>query len=250
MQFLSVDKTKATAVVTLARGKVNALSEAAVDELAETFQELAQDTTIRAVVLTGAGKFFSFGFDIPGFMDYPASDFGRFLQKFSSLYNRLYLSPKPLIAAINGHCIAGGCMLTNACDYRVMVDSGAKISLNEVTFGATVFAGSVEILRHLVGSKYAEEILLCGRMYGPQDALRIGLVDELAEASVLLNRALIVAEENYGYDATAFAQIKSLLRKPIADRYAPCEQPSIERFVEIWYAPAMRERLRQITIHS
>ena len=103
--FLSQDEAIAT--VRLQRGRVNALNEPLVEELIETFQSLEKDEKVKSVILTGSGKFFSFGFDVPEFLSYPKEDFIRYLEKFAHLYTSLFVFPKPIVAALNGHTIAG-----------------------------------------------------------------------------------------------------------------------------------------------
>jgi enoyl-CoA hydratase/carnithine racemase len=124
-------------------------------------------------------KFFTFGFDIPEFLKYPRESFERYLTKFTGLYTDIFLFPKPVIAALNGHTIAGGCMLTISCDYRLMVPGKAKISLNEINFGSSLFAGSVEMMKFWVGTRHAERAVSTGEMYGADEALRMGLIDQI-----------------------------------------------------------------------
>lgn len=238
------------ATVTLARGKVNALNEPGVEELHRRLEELERDPDAHAVVLTGRGAFFSFGFDIPGFLDYSKEAFTGYLTRFTDLCRALFLYPKPVVAAINGHAVAGGCMLATACDRRVMISGGARISLNEITFGASVFAGATETLRYCVGSANAQEILFSGSMYSADQALALGLVDEVTTADGLLPLACAAAAELTRKAPPAFASIKSLLRAPIAEEAHRREADSIREFVEIWYSEATRANLLKIEIRS
>ena len=147
MSFMHVSKDGEIATVTLSRGKVNALNEPMVEEITKVFEDLATDNKLKSIIFTGSGKFFSFGFDVPEFLSYPKYDFVRYLGKFTNLYTYVFNFPKPVVAALNGHTIAGGCMLATACDLRLMVTGKARISLNEITFGAPVPAGSLEMLK-------------------------------------------------------------------------------------------------------
>ncbi len=238
------------ATITLQRGKVNALNELLVDELHHGLERLEKDSAVRSVILTGRGKFFSFGLDIPELYDYSKESFADFLRKFTGLYTRLFVFPKPVIAAINGHAIAGGCMLASACDFRLMVTGKAKISLNEITFGSSVFAGSVEMLKYVVGSRNAETMLCSGAMYSAENAARFGLVDKVVSEDGLQDEARRIAEEMAGKSAAAFRSIKMLLRGPVAKAMETGEAASIREFVDIWYSPATREKVKDIQIRG
>ena len=250
MSLVQVSEQSGIARVALNRGKVNALNEALVGELTSCFQELESDQSARAVILTGQGKFFSFGFDIPEFLNYAKSDFERYLLSFTQLYTHLFLFPKPIIAAVNGHAIAGGCMLATACDHRIMVSGKARISLNEITFGASVFAGSVELLRCCVGHRNAERMLYSGAMYSAEQAQELGLVDLCCSPEELPGVALSVAQEFGRKDSEAFKSIKILLRGPIAEEIRKREKQSIREFMDIWYSEGTWKNLEEIKIHS
>jgi len=248
MSITQLDKQKNVATLTLTRGKVHAFNEESVDHLIGRFRELRDDAETKAVVLTGEGSFFSFGFDVPELYDYSQEDFTRFLTKFTGLYLSIFEFPKPVVAAINGHVIAGGFMLAMPCDYRVMASGKAKISLNEVTFGATLFAGSLEILKSVTGHRNAETIALGGAMYSAEEARDFRLVDTVTEPYSVLPEAQNIAHQMSRRDAVAFADIKRLLRGPVVERIKQTESDSIKRFVEIWYSPSTREQTKGIQI--
>lgn len=248
MGNVEIESTDNITTLTLNRGKVNALNEAVVDELRGIFGDLKSNNGVRAVILTGNGKFFSFGFDVPELYDYSPEDFTRYLRKFTGLYTDIFIFPKPLIAAINGHAVAGGCMLATACDMRLMVGGKARISLNEITFGSSVFAGSVEMLRFIVGSRNAEKILIGGGMLSADEALEMGLIDEVVDENIIMASATIRAGEMASRNPQAFAGLKSLLRNPIAAEMRANEEQSMSDFVQIWYSPETRESLKTVQI--
>src|SRR5215475_7992448 len=179
MLFIESQRSEGIATLTLRRGKVNALNGAVVDQLRGTLKTLEGDPEVKAIVLTGAGKFFSFGFDIPEFLSFTKEQFTEYLINFTDLYTYLFLYPKPFVTALNGHTIAGGCMLALAGDYRIMVSGKAKIGLNEIGFGSSIFAGSTEMLRFWVGSANATTILYSGAMCPAEEAKSLGLVHEV-----------------------------------------------------------------------
>ena len=249
MSFMHVSKDVEISTVTLSRGKVNALNEPMVEEITKSFEDLAIDNEVRSIIFTGSGKFFSFGFDVPEFLSYPKNDFIKYLEKFTNLYTYVFHFPKPIVAALNGHTIAGGCMLATACDYRLMVTGKAKISLNEITFGSPVLAGSVEMLRYCVGSRNAQSILYSGAMYSAEEAFQLRLVDQVSSEDDLTEDARKVAQELAQKDSSAFRSIKHLLRKPAAEQMIKREKDAILEFVDIWYSEQTWENLKTIKIY-
>ena len=250
MEFVQLCRREGIAQVTYSRGKVNALSEPAVEELTACFQKLAADPEVKAIILTGQGKFFSFGFDIPEFLSYSQENFTGFLIKFTNLYSSLFMHPKPVVVALNGHTVAGGCMLALACDYRVMVSGKAKISLNEITFGSSLFAGSIRMLKFVVGERNAQSVAYSGAMYTAEEALQLGLVDQVSPENKLTENAWEVAHRFAAKDSGAFRSIKGLLRRPVSEEMKLSEESSVRQFVNIWYSESTWKNLQGIKIYS
>ena len=250
MNFIKVSKKSGITTVTMSRGKVNAINEAFVDELGAVFSELATDADTKAVILTGGGKFFSFGFDIPELLNYSINDFARYLKKFCAMYTGMFLFPKPVIGAINGHATAGGCILALTCDFRIMVTGKAKIALNELNIGAAIFAGCVGMLKSAVVERNAEKVLLTGAMFTAGDAQRIGLVDSVTSEETLMAEAKKIADEFSQKNPDAFKTLKNLLRRPAAECFGGGEERSILDFIEIWYSEPTQKVLRRVIINK
>lgn len=248
MNFVEVSKKEGIATLTFCRGKVNALTGEVVDQVRHALLKIEKDPGVWAVILTGKGPFFSFGFDVPEFLLYSRDEFADYLKNFTGLLSYMFLYPKPIVAALNGHTMAGGCMLSLACDQRIMAAGRAKISLNEISFGSSVLAGSTEMLRACVGNAKAQEILFSGAMYSAQQAEEMGLVDHVAPEQDLIELSEKIAVELGEKPSAAFASIKSLLRKPIAEEFVKKEADAIKEFVNIWYSDATWENLKKITI--
>ena len=248
MDFIKTSINSGIATLTLSRGKVNALTGDVVGQMKTALKAFEEDPDINAVIITGAGNFFSFGFDVPEFLTYSKAAFSAFLYQFTGLYKYIFMCPKPVIAALNGHTIAGGCMLALSCDRRVMVTGKAKISLNEITFGASVFAGSTEMLRLCVGSRYASQILYSGAMYSAEEAESMGLVDRVTTDKNLMETAMTMAMELGGKPSPAFAGIKSLLRTPSLKEMERNETDSVRKFVDIWYSEETWKNLKNLKI--
>ncbi len=250
MNFVHLSINGNIATIVLNRPKVNAINEAVVEELSECFQKVAGDPNVKSVVLSGEGSFFSFGLDVPEFLSYSKVSFIKFLTKFTELYSYIFTFPKPVVAALNGHTVAGGCMLAIACDYRLMVSGKTKISLNELTFGSTVFAGSVEMLRFLIGGRNAEFALYTGAMYSAEDAKELGLIHEVVSKENLRDATQRIAEDFAKKDSRAFQSVKMLLRKHAAEEMKRRERDSILEFAEIWYSESTWKNLQNIKIRD
>lgn len=249
MNFIHLLISENIATIVLNRPKVNALNETVVEELRECFQRVADDSNVKAVILTAEGSFFSFGLDVPEFLSYSKDSFIKFLTKFTDLYGYIFTFPKPVVAALNGHTIAGGCMIAIACDYRLMVAGKGRISLNELTFGSTVFAGSVEMLKFLIGGRNAELALYTGAMYSAEEAKELGLIHEVVSKENLRDSAQRVAGDFAKKDSRAFGSVKMLLRKQAWEEKKRREKDSIIEFADIWYSESTWKNLEKIKIY-
>ena len=141
-------------------------------------------------------------------------------------------------------------MLATACDYRLMVDGKAKISLNEIAFGSTVFQSAIEILKYWVGGRMAQKILFSADMYSAQQALEMGIIDEIVEPDKLSERTAELADHFGKKNPAAYAHMKKMLRGPVVDVISSREQKTIAEFVEIWYSDTLRENLKKIEIRN
>jgi len=250
MSFIDIEFNKKIATITLNRPKVNALNDQLIDELKVAFQNAESDQNVNAVILTGEGSFFSFGFDVPGFMSYSKDAFQCYVEKYSDMVKEIFMFPKPIIAALNGHTVAGGSVLALACDYRIMISGKAKIALNEMTFGSTLFSCVTETLRYAVGSKESEQIIYTGKMHSAEEALALGLVDAIANEDEFPQVISEKAQDFAGKDLAAFRSIKQLLKSETLRNIELEEGKTISEFVDIWYSESTRENLKKIEIRG
>jgi enoyl-CoA hydratase len=184
------EKKGAIAYVTFNRPKVlNALNQATIVELNEVFKDARDDSEVRGVILTGAGdKAFAAGADIREMVgDTPgdAEDKTRRGQRLTRLIENL---GKPVIAAVNGFALGGGCELAMACTIRLAVET-AKFGQPEVTIGIIPGYGGTQRLSRLVGKGRALQLILTGEMIDAHEAYRIGLVNEIVPVAELISRA-------------------------------------------------------------
>ncbi|MFI6502715.1 enoyl-CoA hydratase/isomerase family protein [Nonomuraea typhae] len=188
--MIEVETSGEITVVRLAHGKVNALDLELCREIAATARE-ADAGRAGAVVLTGSGRAFSAGVDLERVMSGGADYVEAFLPALSEAFRALFDLGKPVVAAINGHAIAGGCVLAAACDHRVMAEG--TIGVPELLVGVPFPAAALEIMEYALGPVAARRAILDGRNHPAAEALALGFVDEVTSQETLLERALAVA---------------------------------------------------------
>jgi len=248
MSCLIEENIDSVLILTLKRGKVNALDQSTVKELYEKFKSIENKDSVKSVILTGNGSFFSFGFDIPSFLSYKKDEFLNYLKLFSDFLNYLFLYPKPIIAALNGHTIAGGCLISLTADYRLMAEGKSKIALNEISFGSTLFSTGVELLKYAVGQRNTELILYSGNMYSSKDALNFGLIDKTVKKDELIGNALEIAADYAKKDSKAYRSLKRVMRMNTHEKIKLNEEQSLKEFTDIWYSDSTRNNLKKIVI--
>lgn len=192
-QWLQVKITDGVAVIVFNNPPVNQLSENMMLEFTDAFQEAGAAEDIKAIVITGTGKNFVAGADITQLVQVTDKDrFLPLLLKNHEFHNAMEMSPKPLIAAINGNCLGGGLELAMACHYRI-ASGGVDLGLPEVTLGLLPGAGGTQRLPRLIGLPKAMDMITTGNAIKAENAHAFGLVDELAPADKLLEAALAAA---------------------------------------------------------
>jgi len=231
------------AVLTMSHGKVNALDIEFCDALAKRFIELRKSDA-RAVVLTGQGKIFSAGVNLVRLSEGGADYIRQFLPVLHRLYDAVFFHPKPVIAAINGHAIAGGAVLACCADRRIMGRESGRIGVTEILVGVPFPALAFEIVRFAVPPRYVSEFTLSGATYPTDAALQRGWVDEVAEPDELLDDALAVARELAMLSPPAFAQTKSQIRQLVTARLQCSGEATDKGVTEIWTAPATLTYIR------
>lgn len=200
------------AIITLNRpDKRNAISYDLIEDLLAGFDEVAKSSAL-VLILTGAGTAFCSGMDLENLKNLIGRSPEQSLQDtqtMAHLFRSLYDFPKPTIAAINGPAIAGGTGLATLCDFSLAVPE-AKFGYTEVRIGFVPAIVSTFLLRQ-VGEKIARDLLLTGRLFDAQEALRIGLVTEIVAAESLLPRARELAAELMENSPASLRYTKRLL---------------------------------------
>lgn len=231
MPPVSLDRLGAVALLTLDNPPANALGSPVLAELASATETLRTDDS-RAVVLTGSGRFFSAGLDLFEVARLVTSpDAHSFARLFDDVVTGLFALEKPVVAAINGHAIAGGAVLAATADLRLIADTELKIGLTEIQVGVAFPTSALEAVRFSCAGPHLREVLYRGRTYGPADAVARGLADELVPAAELHARALALAGELAAARPLAFASSKRALR---AEHLARIRASAVAGLDPVW----------------
>jgi len=178
-QFLQVDVADRIAMITVNRpDKLNALNDATMAELGQAIEQVRSDRAVAGVVVTGAGRAFIAGADISELRSKSGPEIYALARRGQEVFRRFETSPKPVIAAVNGFALGGGCELAMACHIRIAAE-GAKFGQPEVKLGVIPGYGGTQRLTRLIGRGRALQLLLTGEMIDAGEAYRIGLVNRV-----------------------------------------------------------------------
>jgi enoyl-CoA hydratase len=210
--MIQLEMDAGIATLRLNRPPANALDLPFIIALGEAFAELENKNEIGALIITGTGRFFSAGLDLKAVPAYSADEQRALATELNRMVGRLYGLPLPVIAAVNGHCIAGGVIVALCCDYRIAAAGDYKIGLTEARVGVPFPVAPMVVVQGELSQPAARIAVLLARNISPEDALSQGMLDELQPAEQLLSRAMEIAEEMATLPRSAYGRIKRQLR--------------------------------------
>ena len=223
----------------LSRPPVNALDPALIAALRAAIKASVQPEGAaggcRALVLSGAPGMFSAGLDVPALLRLDRAALRAAWQDFFDLLSDLAHCPVPLGAALTGHSPAGGAVLSLFADRRVCAEGPYRLGLNEVQVGLPVPPVLLRALTYLCGEREGARLAVGGLLVDPAEALRCGLVDEVAPLAEVIPRTVAWAADLARRPATALRLTRQLARKPITDGFAAVDERLIEGIVDQWY---------------
>jgi len=232
--MLQTETRGAVTILRLAHGKASAMDVELLRAIRAAVERLGAASDVRAIVLTGNGSIFSAGVDLKRLVAGGRDYIERFLPELDACFLTVFGCDKPVVAAVNGHAIAGGCVLAACCDIRVMAAGGGRIGVPELRVGVPFPPAVVEILRFALPAQHVQELLLRGRLCGPEEAIARGMVDEVVAPEKLIERAIEVAEDMAAAPALAFRLTKRELREPVLERARATGGASRAALVEAW----------------
>jgi len=233
------DRAEGVRVLTLDRPPANAINERLLGDLMTRLGEARDHDGTRAIVLTGAGRFFSGGFDLAS----PARD-ATATRSLNELYREshraLVTFPKPTVAMVQGHAIAGGLVLALACDRRLALDGDYRVGMNEVAIGSSFPRIAFEIVRLRLSHVNAVEMLLGARLYAAREAFQRGVLDAIFPPEALEGEALRQARHLGAFPRAAYAHTKAALVAELV-RCVEAETPvEAERAAAVWTSKESR----------
>lgn len=249
MEMIEIVSHGVVDVVHIKYGKANVQDLEFCQEFLRCLEEL-RESDARALVLTGQGKIFSAGVDLKRVISGGAPYIREFLPVLSQLYETLFFYPKPVVSSINGHAVAGGCVLACLADYKVMALDEERIGVPELLVGVPFPMIAFEIMRFVCDPQHFEELLYGGATFPVESAYSLGLVNRLVEPERLLEYAIGVAEKMAALPAEAFALTKQQMRAPVLKRLREEGVEFDKAVIDCWASQKSLESIQEYVKHT
>jgi 3,2-trans-enoyl-CoA isomerase len=246
MNTIAVTIKDRLAIITLNRPKSNSLNREMVTELTDMLNNIESDSNIGGAIITGKENFFSAGLDLIELYNYNEQEAESFWYLFLNFVAKITSFKKPLVAAINGHSPAGGCVIALACDARVMAEGKYIIGLNEVPVGIIVPNSIFNLYSFWLGKANATRSLLEGKLFNPEGALAIGLVDEVAKQESILTAAERNARKYMAFEGNTWQLSKLNIRRDLIASTSADQSADLAIMLKQWWSPSTRAILKTI----
>ena len=241
--MIEITRDDEVAILRWSSPPVNALGPEFMEEIIAGLDEL-ETSDARALIVTGDGVAFSAGADLFRVFDAKRDDLAGGIETMSRLFERLFRFQKPTVAAVNGHAIAGGAVLTCACDYRVASEGSHRIGFSEVAVGVPFPRWALEILRFAVGSQHVRNLTLVARTYSVDEAVRTGMIDEVVPVGELMERATATARRLARVPADTYMLTKGALLLPVIQRVERLGDEHDREVVDMWASTEVQASIR------
>ena len=230
------------ATLTLDDGKVNVMDIEWCQLLSARLAELEQDDNVRAVVLTSGQRVFSAGVDLKRVVAEPPSYVQPFIDSLAKCFRDTFIFPKPLIAAINGHAIAGGCIVASCGDFRFATPR-ARIGLPELRLGVPIPAIAIEVMRRVASPVAFQAMLNSGANYRDEQAVEVGLADRIVDGESLIDKAVEHAQKMAAIPEATFRLMKRQIREPSLVQADQQEKKFGQELRDVWISPEIRAKI-------
>ena len=231
--------------IQLDRPPVNALNPELVDELSSSLKTAAQESG--AVVLSGREGMFSAGLDVPALLQLDEAAMSDFWGSFSGLLETVARMPIPVAAAITGHSPAGGAVIALFCDTRIMSAGKYKIGLNETQVGLMLPSFIHQALVRLVGDHRAERLIVSGALVGPEQALQLGLIDEVVEdPAAAVEGAIAWCQAHLSLPPRAMSTNREHMRRSLTRLFDGSGEDDHQAFLSVWFSEETQTTLNAL----
>lgn len=238
-----IEHGNGVAELRLAHPPANALNPALVHALHQAIEAAPRGGT-RALILSGTEGMFSAGLDVPELLKLDAAAMSAFWRDFIGLLRTIALSPVPIAAALTGHSPAGGAVLAIFCDTRIAAQGEFKIGLNEVQVGLPVPAVIYAAMQRLIGARQAERLCLQGLLITPDEALHVGLVDQVLPMEQVIPAALEWCRSLLALPPQAVSATRKLARAGLAALFDELGERSHEDLMNVWFSAETQAAMR------
>ncbi|MGB0652113.1 MAG: enoyl-CoA hydratase/isomerase family protein [Thermoplasmatota archaeon] len=243
---MRVEQQGDVAVVHIEGGKANAMNPAMLEALDGCLDQVEQ-ANARAMVLTGYERFFSAGLDLASLHELDRHGMAQMMERFDAVMRRLFTWPGPVVAAVNGHAIAGGLVLALQADERYCANTKLSLCLKEVVLGVGLPSAVIEPLRLAVAPPHLVPLALEGRSYDPSEGVACGLIQQVVAQDRLVGMAVKRAQELADLPGLGFAHIKEGLRRRALADWEASADASLDLWLDTWFHPRAVE-VREATL--
>lgn len=241
---MNITEKESYSIVELNRGKVNALDINLVRELRTIVSEFTEDKSVKGLILTGKPGYFSAGVDLIALYGYNRDQVHTFWSEFMGLMMDLVRFPKISMAALSGHCPAGGTVLALTCDHRFLINfPRTVIGLNEVAVGIRIPAPIFDLYSFWLGKRVAYQALLKGHLFDPETAKNVGLVDDIYDEEELMTRTEQRMQQLLKADYRVVRDAKKVMRKELIKKMSIDWENDLRQRVEEMFDPVFRKGL-------
>lgn len=240
-----IDLSRSDEIATLrfVHPPVNALDLEFMEAILRGLDE-AESSEARALIVTGEGIAFSAGADLFRVLDEGEDYIERAGATMTRVFERLFRFPKPTVAAVNGHAIAGGSVLVCACDYRIASAGNHRLGFSELAVGVPFPSWALEIVRFAVGSQHVRRLALIARTVSVDEALEVGIVDESVPSGELMDRATAAARRLARVPRETYELTKRALVAPAVERVARYGGEHDQEVARLWASEEVQEAIR------
>ncbi len=224
----------------------NTVGSTLMTELEAALEDHARDPSAKVLVLRGSGsKFFCPGLDLAEVATLKRPEMAEFMTRFRRLYRRLFAHPKPTLAALNGHAVAGGAILACCCDFRV-AKAGVRIGLTELNQVVPIPYGSLRILERRIHPSSLREALFLGLNYAAEEASGWGWVDEVVGEDSFADRLTDRVERLRSQEGAVFAVMKAALVETPLREIEQHEDRAASIFLDCWFSDVTQARIQEL----